>query len=240
MMLESYTGVYGKVSAQWTDANKEVLSKTFESINNHFARMLSYSVNVTDESFASYTASIYHQKYSGYFKRNRESFHSYLGSVHTIQNKDCRIAVDSEKRMIMISDPVDYLTQVMPVESYTALLKICTKVLESHSENGTTYRLEFNSKNPVAAYEITIKDSLPEKIVVYYAKSIKAPNENAPDKPKLEVYFSNWVINTTQSKEDFDLEKYIEKKGNNYVLKPPYSVKYKLLDERVLTRNEKK
>lgn len=240
LILTSFVAIDVRGQQQWSDVNKDVLSKTLADVNNHFARMLNYKVSITDESFTSYTATEYHEKYSGYFKRNGESFHSNLGGINTLQNKDYRVAIDSAKRMVMISDPVDYLDKVLPTGNYTELLKSCTKTLAYHSGNVDAYRLEFAAGSPIAAYEITLKDSLPQKIVIYYSRSVKAAHEKDIDKPKLEVYYSNWVTGITLSKEEFSAEKYISKQGNNYVLTPPYSVKYKLLDERVLTRTDKK
>ncbi|HWY97770.1 MAG TPA: hypothetical protein VNY36_01685 [Bacteroidia bacterium] len=241
MLLMSFVSVYGRGPQQWLDISKDSLSATMEALNSHFAHMHNYSVKVTDESFASYTASTFHQKFSGYFKRDGESFHSYLGDVNTIQNKDYRISVDSVKKIIMISDPVDYLNQILTASDYSALLKVCTKVKISHTGDQSSYRLEFASGYPMIAYEITLKDSLPEKIVIYYSKAVKGANENISAKPRMEIYFNNWVTNAKVPKSEFNAEKYLSKQGNKFILNPPYSAaKYKLLDERVLTRKNKK
>jgi hypothetical protein len=241
MMFSSVVSVYAKGPQQWSDISKDILSKELGAMNERFSRMLNYTVNVTDESFATYTASIYHEKFSGYFKRDRENFHSYLGSVHTIQNNECRVAVDSIKKMILISDPVDYLDQVLKASDYISLLKVCSKMRVSHADNKTTYRLDFVSGYPMAAYELTInKDSLPEKIIIYYNKEVKGTNENVSAKPRMEIYFENWATKPVTSKSDFSIDKYLIKQGDKYALKPAYSAQYKLLDERVLTRNNKK
>lgn len=225
---------------KWEVISKDEISMKLESVNNCFIHMHNYSVNVTDESFASYTASVYHERYTGYYKRGTGVFHSCLGSLQTIQNKEFRIAVDSVRRTVMIADPSDYFDKEISGKDYSALLKVCNKTMVSRSGNVSVYRLEFDKGYPLTAYELTLKDSLPQKIVMYYSKTVKGANENNLDKPRMEIYFDNWVLNTASNKEEFNADRYVYKQGDKYFLKPPYSSRYKLLDERVLTRKDTK
>jgi len=228
-------------SLQWKEIKKETMSTILEQMNNRFLKMHYYKVNITDASYADYTTAAYHERSAGYFIRMGDKFHSYTLGVHTLQDKQCRIIVDSVKKSVMISDPMDYFEKSLTSGDYDELLKICQKVLISHNEKQISYRMEFTKGAPYTAYQITLKDSLPEKIVMYYSQAVQGKGEKVKSAPRMEISFNNWQTNTTALWDAVQIKNYVDLdvKENKYVLKAPYAKKYTLFDGRVLTKTKK-
>jgi hypothetical protein len=226
---------------QWTEAKKEDMSKILEALNNHFLKMHYYSMNITDASYADYTTLVYHEKSAGYFIRQADHFHSFILGVHTLQDKYCRLIVDSSQKKMMISDPMDYFDQSLNFSDYNELFKLCSKIQVAHSPNQIAYRMEFAKGSPYSAYQITLKDSLPQKIVMYYSNPVQGSGEKMKAVPRMEITFDNWKTNSAVHQDNWQISKYVDfnKKENKYTLKTPYAGKYTLFDGRVLTKANK-
>jgi len=222
----------------WLVIDKQEMASDMAGLAKRFQHMKRYEVNVTHASFTDYKTDIAHQSFKGYFKRNNEEFHNFLLGVQTIQTAKCKVVIDSERKVIAVADPISSLDSIMPVSDYTTTYKLCSSIKRSVIANRIYYRMEFKENYSVSAIELTVKDSLPEKIVMYYSKAVKQGGSST--KPRLEISFSNWNTKFSGDKEFFDIQKYLDNKGNQYFLKTPYAAKFKLLDERVLTRNAKK
>jgi hypothetical protein len=116
-------------------------------------------------------------------------------------------------------------------------MKVCSKIKVAHAGNETFYRLEFKEAYPLSVYTMTIKDSMLEKIVMYYRKPVTANNKSG--KPRMEITFTKWKTSVDDIQGAFNIDNYVFKKGDEYYLTASYKGKYKLLDERVKTRNVK-
>lgn len=222
----------------WVPIDKETLSKKLEEVNAQFKNMQSYSLNVTHASFEDYTTVIPYERMQGYFKKDKQRYHSFLLGIHTIQNTECKVVIDSARSTISVSDPSSAFENTLTSNDYSTLLKLCSGLKKAEEGKQMLYRLEFPKENTVGMYEFNIgQGSLLNRMAIYYNKEIKRENGTVT-KPRMEIKFSEWKTAPVFSGDDFNQAKYVIKKGNTYVLSASYAGTYKLLDQRVVTKNK--
>ncbi|MGP8217334.1 MAG: hypothetical protein ACLQQ4_17330 [Bacteroidia bacterium] len=232
------TPVFAGNEMHWSPIDKTIMSADLAAMNQHFQRMRVYQVIMTDASFENYTTSTYHQKATGYYKRDEDKFHAFMMGVRSIQDGECRITIDSAKKIIIVADPTKSMDNNYTLSDFQALLAICTKLLKAKVGNRTYYHLEFQKDYELSSYDLTLKDSLPEKAVMYYSKKIKQGGKE--EQPRVEINYDKWIMDVSDKATAFSTEKYVEMRGGNYFLTPFYSKAFKLLDQRVLTKPNKK
>jgi hypothetical protein len=226
-------------SFDWDIINKETMARKFDEMNKQFKSMQVYSISVAHTSFEDYIGTIPHEKSTGYFKKEKINYHSFLLGIHTIQNSRCKVVVDSTREIIVVADPDHSFENTLTQADYTALLSVCNSIKKSQIGKETQYRLEFAKENPLNAYEFALdQKGLLSKLTVYYNREIKREN-NTVTKPRMEITLSDWKKNINYNKEEFDESKYVFKKEGQYFLQSPYAGKYKLLDQRVVTKEKK-
>jgi hypothetical protein len=222
---------------QWVSVDRKELSQTLEALNRIIAKIEYGGATITTASYDDYISTTYHQRTEGYFKRSGNEYYSYMLGTRTIQDNDQRIVIDSSKKVICIADPTISMNNVVDAGSYASMLKACSSIQKAQWEGYTYYKMVFPPGQRMTSYEFSIKDSLLQRIVIYYDIEVK---KGSKIKPRMEVEFSNWKTGTKYSADVFSIGKYVSKKGDDFYLKEPYAGKYKLLDERVLSKATKK
>ncbi|HXP49518.1 MAG TPA: hypothetical protein VN922_06185, partial [Bacteroidia bacterium] len=177
--------VFAGNDIHWSVIDKDVMSADLVAINQHYQRMHIYETVITNASYENYTTSEAHQKSSGYFKREYSQFHSYMLGVHTIQSKTCRLVIDSAKKIMIVADPTNSLDNNFTLSDFEALLKVCTKLQKAKMGNYIYYHMEFQKDYRYTAYDMTLKDSVPEKIVMYYSRKVTKGDKTG--QPRMEV-----------------------------------------------------
>jgi hypothetical protein len=232
------TPVFAGANIHWLTIEKNVMAADLLAMSQYFQRMHTYQLEMTDASFENYTTDVYHQKATGYYKRNGYEFHSFMMGVHTIQDNVCRLTIDSAKKLMIVADPTKSMDNKLALSDYEFLLKIATKLQKAKVGDYLYYHMEFEKDYQFTAYDITLKDSLPVKAVMYYSKKVKQGDKL--QQPRVEMNYDKWLLNVVDKETAFSISKYVEKKGGEYFLTPAYAGKYKLLDQRVLTKTNKK
>jgi len=222
---------------QWRETDKHTMSVNLNSIAKYLQNKQQYQVYMTDASFENYTTPVAHEKSSGYVKKEGQKFHNYMMGIHTIQNSKCRLVFDSTKKILIVSDPLKAINDIISDTAFNRYLKVCNKMKLARSGGIIYIKLEFNSTYPLSEMTMTIKDSLVEKIVMYYQHEVKSNNKSA--KPRVEITFEKWKMSVENIEEAFNLDTYVYKKGDTYYLKPPYTGTCKLLDQRIRTKTGK-
>ena len=241
ILILNYLVVFSAVAGgavKWSEIDRNAMSTDMMALGKLFQQMRHYKVDIMQSSYEDYTSEVYHERTKGYFERSNEDYHDYTLGIHTIQSNGCRTVIDSAKRILIIGDPTSTIDSMMPESNYKVMLKLCTSIKKAQNGNFTYYRMEFKEGYVLSAYEFTMEDKLPSKIVMYYSKKVK--KGGALTKPRMEIIFSNWKMNPQETEGEYDIQKYLIKSGNSYALKAPYAGKFKLLDQRVKTRNDKK
>ena len=216
--------------------SKEEMGKVFEQTNAWFKTTPNYSLTVTHASFENYTTEIPYEKSTGYFKKQGENYHSFLLNIHTIQNKEYKIVIDSVDKLMLVANPDHQQWQTYTQEDYSVLLKTCTALRKSINGRYTFYKMELPDNSPIGAYEFLIDEQhRGREIRWYYNKEVKK-DESDPSsavKPRMNISFSAY-----KEEENFDYTQtfsesaYFEKKGDKLIPTEKYS-KYKLLDQRI-------
>ncbi len=225
-------------SFTWDVIDKQMMTQKLEEIKKQLKDVQNYSITVSHASFEDYTTNVPHEKTAGFFRRSKNNYHSFLVGVTTIQNANCKLVVDSAHGVIAIADPDRSLENTLTHADYDTYLSVCTAIKMMTIGKESQYRLEFSKENPLNAYEFSIGDKgFFSKITIFYNREIKKEN-NSVTKPRMEITFSNWKKNISFSKDEFDETKYVFKKGDQYFLNTLYAGKYKLLDQRVMTKQK--
>lgn len=222
----------------WDVISKETMAQQFDEMNRQFKSMEVYSIAVTHASFENYTDKIPHEKSTGYFKKEKNNYHSFFLGIHTIQNSRCKVVVDSAHEIIIVADPDHSFANTLTQTDYSSLLSSCALIKKMQSNKETHYRFEFEKENPLNAYEFYFgQNELLSGITIYYNREIKTEN-NSITKPRMEISFRNWRKNIVYSQQEFDESRFIFKKECQYFLQPSFAGKYKLLDQRLITKEK--
>ena len=224
----------GLAKAQSTPISKEETGKVFEKTNTWFRETPVYSLDVVHASFENYTTSSPADKAVGYFKKDGKNYHSFLLGIHTIQNKDYKIVIDTAEKIIAVANPDQLNWLKYTQDDYKVFLKNCTAIRTSKTGRYAFYRVELPENNPVAAYEFLIDEKgLAREISWYYNKEVKKDENSPAAKPRMRISFSGYNEEPSFSySETFSEEPYFEKKNDKLVVTEKYQ-HFKLLDQRI-------
>lgn len=219
---------------QWQNAKKEEVAKVFGDMSRWYSATATYSVTVTHSSYRDYTAQTPADISKGYFKKDKENYHSFLLGIHTVQNKRYKVVVDTINEVIMISDPDKAMQSVFTQVDYEASLGLCAAVKEGAVENGKAYRVEFKESFPFTAYEVRMDNGgMMREMTLFYNRELPLnPDDKNSKKVKPRVSISLSAHNKSASfsyAEEFDESKYFIKKDNRYYPTDRYR-KCKIMD----------
>jgi hypothetical protein len=221
---------------QSVSISKEEMGKVFEKTNTWFRATPAYSMNVTHASFENYTIQVPVEKASGYFKKNGNNYHSFLLGIHTIQNSQYKIVIDTAQKVIVVANPDQLAWLTYTQEDYKVLLKNATATRMSKTGRYTFYRVELPANNPIGAYEFLIDEKgLAREINWYYNDEVKKDENDASSavKPRMSISFSGYEENPSLNfTEMFSETPYFSKKDNKLIVAEKYT-KFKLLDQRI-------
>ena len=212
------------------------MAKVFEKMNTWFRNTPSYSLTVTHASYENYTIEVPVEKTIGYFKKEKENYHSFLIGIHTVQNSKYKFVIDTSEKVILVANPDQLAWTSYTPDDYVELLKNCSSIKMSSVGTDKLYRISLPSNYPIAAYEFLVNaDGLPKEIVWYYNQEIKKDenDEKSKVKPRVSIRFSDYkTTNTFNYKDEFSDELYFV--NQNKVLTTTGRYKdFKLSDQRV-------
>lgn len=228
-------------SPSWESVSKEQMAKVFEQINSWFKTTSNYSVTVTHASYENYTTKVPFEKSIGYFKKENECYHSFLLGIHTIQNANSKIVIDTSNQSMMVVNIDNSIWASYTMDDYKYTLKACKSIEVMKINDDRKYKLEYADGYPLERYEFLIAtDGTLKEVVWYYSKKVpkNVDDENSEKvKPRLSITFSGYKKNAVGSvKQECAESKYIIKKGNKMFPSDKYK-NYSLSDQR-LTFNQ--
>jgi len=230
--------LFSTVQAQKAEnVDKATMAKVFEQMNNWFKNTPSYSMTVTHASYENYTTTVPADKAVGYFKKDKNNYHSFLIGIHTIQNGTYKIVIDTAEKMMIVANPDQLVWNSYTTDDYVLLLKSCAAIKVSSTGHDKKYRLEMK-EGPLAYYEVVIDESgLLKEINSYYAKAIKKneDDKNSPKvKPRVSIVFSGYKKNPIfDYKKEFDESNYFIKKEKRLIATGSFK-NFKLNDQRYI------
>lgn len=222
----------------WVIVSKDEMAKTFEKMSNSIKYVQTYSMVVTHASYENYKTNVPFERYVGYFKKDKNNYHSFLLGIHTIQNSKYRISVDSTAKIMMVANnDNNSIWDNYGLQDYKDILSICSTIKMINVGTDKLYRLEFKEPNPLTAHEFVMSaEGILKKITWYYAKEVQKDPEDknsAKGKPRLEITFSEYKKNSSIPKNEFDENIYFTRNDKRLVLTDRYK-QYELSDQRLI------
>ncbi|MBK8705986.1 MAG: hypothetical protein IPN33_22145 [Saprospiraceae bacterium] len=208
----------GQVAA-WEDISKDNMAKVFEQMSNWFKNTTNYTVTVTHASYENHSTTVPFEKSTGYFKKEKENYHSFLLGIHTLQNLNYRIVLDTVNKVMMVANVNKSIWSTYTIEDYKYILKTCAGIQKTNSNLDKRYRITYPEGYPLERYEFLMaNDGSLKEVVMYYSKKVaKDPNDENSEKvkPRLSITFSTYKkVQPGASGNEFDEKKYFVQKGN--------------------------
>lgn len=224
----------------WKNITREEFEKVKSLLENFYSKNTTLSMTVTHASYKNYTTEIPHEQVAGYFRMNKNNYHSFLMGVEAIQNEKFKISVDSSQKLILVANPDNLgkeggIKEMMKF-NYELSRSQITAYKIAEVKGGKIHRVEFTQKLPYTAYEMDIsEEGLLRKLVIYYRNEYPSDieDEQSPKtKPRLSITFSEVSKVPVFSKDEFDHNKYITISDKKILPSTQFSG-YKVADLRV-------
>ncbi len=221
---------------QMTIVPRVDMAKIFEKMNAWFRNTSSYSLTITHASYENYTTEVPVEKSVGYFKKEKESYHSFLIGIHTIQNDKYKFVIDTSEKIMLVANPDQLVWTGYTPDDYNVLLQNCISIQMSSVGTDKLYRINLPANSAIAKYEFWVNaDGLPKEIIWYYNQEIQKDenDEKSKVKPRVSIRFSDYkTTNSFSYKNEFSEDDYFV--NQNSVLKPVGKYKsFKLNDQRL-------
>ena len=222
----------------WEDVPKEGMAKVFEQMSDWFKNTTNYTVTVTHASYETHTTTQSFEKSVGYFKKEKDNYHSFLLDIHSIQNARYKIVLDTANKMMMVSNIDKSIWNAYTLEDYKYILKTCKgcKIMRINADK--KYQIEYNEGHPLERYEfIVASDGSLKEVIMYYSKKVPkdADNPNSEKvKPRLAIVFSAFKkLQPNTNDTEFDETQYFIKKGKKLIPTGKYK-NFTLSDQRLI------
>jgi hypothetical protein len=219
----------------WKNISADEAVKVYTDLNKLYSNTSSYSVHVTYASYENYTTGTIYEASTGYFNKYGNNYHSFLLGIHTIQNTNYKIVVDSSRRTIAVVNPDKAFENGFTMIDYKEILKNCSSIKMANDGNDNHYRIEFKNTNNINAYEYTISSAgWIKELTLFYNKNYTDEDGKEKNiKPRLQMTFTDYKENITEGKNELDESKYFTKQGYKIILIGNYK-DYHLSDQRVI------
>ena len=224
----------------WSSISKDEMAKIFEKMSNSLKNTQSYSMVVTHSSYENYKTNTPFEQSKGYFKKDKNNYHSFLLGIHTIQNTKYKMSVDTSAKVIMVAkNENNSIFDTYQLQDYKDLIDVCSSIKTMDIGTDKQYRLEFKDGYSLSSQEFTVSpDGILKQITLYYAKAVQLDPEDknsAKVKPRLSISFSEYKKNAAFNyKNEFDESAYFYKSGEKLMLTEKYK-HYELSDQRLPT-----
>ncbi|MFI5140714.1 MAG: hypothetical protein ACHQII_00030 [Bacteroidia bacterium] len=221
----------------FVDIDKTDAIKLVQQVNNWFHTTPSYSFTVTHATFAGHQATVPYEQKTGYFKKFTNGFHSDVMGLHSIQNANFLISIDSAKKIIAVNNSTRIFAGKMnSMDDYIKAFDKCKTIKMAQTAKSKILRMEFEKKSAIAAYEFTIgKDGLLSAITIFYSREVKSKTGQMV-KPKLSIVFEKYHTGVSPAPRESNESMYFALNNNRIELNESYKG-FKLLDQRI--KNEK-
>lgn len=225
------------VDAGWENITRAGFEQAMNNVGTFFNQHTTYSVEVVHTSYKGWNAKNAFDKMRGYFKRDGDKYSSKILGIHTIQNKDMRVVIDSMNRTLIVTDPVKFKTSDIMNLQYNEAARFVTAYKERNTSVGKLYRVEFNDTLlRYAAYEVELTKNNEVRDIVIYLRDEYPEDMNYPNSPKVHpkvrIDFIDFDTKPAFSSDDFDVAEYVALVGKKLSITNPEYKDYRLIDNR--------
>lgn len=204
-----------------------------EKINAVYKNTKQYEMQVEYILYENYTTTAPYKKENALMKRNGAVRYMKIGEMESISTQEYTLIANHEDKAISLlpktnkKDISDRDVQI----NLDSLRTVCTKyTFKKENAKTGTYTFELNEYSEY--YKVVISFNLStffiSKMVLYLGEQdITEDEQQKIAVPRMEIIYSPPSTKLTNGTNDFSYEKFLNKKGKKYSLKPAYK-EYKL------------
>ena len=235
LVFAANTFCFAQNKPEWKDIDKGQAKKIIANFKEWAIKHPTYKVDTHFSSYKDHTTSLPSDESVGYIKKNGDNLNSLSVGIYSIQNANCRLAVDTTHKLILISEPKKALKTVADIDT-AQIMRSVKRFLSYTSDNGIALRIEYKPNPNIGAIEVhTTKEGEIKKLVWYYSGKVPGVDDNDKDYtlPRVEVVFSNYKLNVSfDYKKEFDEKNYFTMVGKAFVPTSKFK-NYKIDDTRI-------
>lgn len=230
LVLISYS-----INAQtWNVISKLEARTILDQVADWYSEHQNFSVPVSHASFANYSTAIPHEHFDGNIVCKGIMYHSKELGMETIQNQDYNIVIDTESKLIVVSNPKDPLMSVVQNVDTLSLHSVTQCSLKKIGTK-KTLRFDFHSGHKLEREEILIDDDDKVLEMTFYFSSDdgdRSNNSGIKEKPKVVVSYGAYDLSPHIDPAEFSEKPYVTFSEDKLTLTTQYS-DYHLIDARL-------
>jgi hypothetical protein len=210
--------------------NIDMAAEKFSAVKNKYQTIGNYSMDVTHIYYASPDNNKPQSQYAGKYAQSPPKFYSNLFGIKTIQNEKYRVSIDSNNKMVVISQADTTFGDIQNADYYK-FLKSCTNVDYIQKGKHVVIYMTFPKVDlfPYKIIRVYVGPmDLIEKVqIIYNPDPVKSPTQRS-EPYEVEITYSNFKF-TEPNKDMFSISSFFTQTGNTYTLSNEYK-KYKLIN----------
>lgn len=214
---------------------------SYKNVCNWFINNTNYSFDIKYTSFKNHSSSEIIENSNGYYKRSGNKYVTQAVGIKTIQNEKLRMIVDTNDKVIAISNPSTLAPNIQSSEDLNKLLENVKSLKKKINGKTSVFRIDFKKNELYEAYEFAVNEKgLLEKLVYYYSEQTEKDYGDGEEqkpvvvkiKPRLEIVFFNYQIPANINESEFSDKSVVLAANSKITLLNKYKV-YQLKDYRL-------
>lgn len=218
---------------EWKTIDTNMLIKDFQSVLHNYENMKTYSMQLTYISYKDSVTQEVSDRSVGFYKKDKQHYHSYIMENRTIQNDQYKFVVDEYNKMIIVSKPDSIASSGLGIGTANLNTSAIAFVKKTIINGENRYRIEYENGLDITAIEYIIsKEGLIKEISMFYNRSIIGEKGNVEViNPRVVMTFTSVSKKFTPDKQEFDHLKYFTEKDNKLYPASEFS-NYEIYDYR--------
>ncbi len=205
------------------------INHDLEKINALFLHAPQFSMKVEYILYEDHSTSKVYKKETADIKRNKEERYMQIGELENISTATYNLMVDHESKVITLLPPVKTFPVNVTVVNIDSLKGVCEKYyFKKQDQQYGAYWFELNeySEYEKVMLNFNLETYLINKIVLFIREEDISEDESAEKvaSPRMEIIYKEFNKGLKkQEMADFSLDKFLKKKGNNFILNEAYA-----------------
>ncbi len=231
--------LFAQTNEKWMPVSKEETRKMFQNMSNAYFSTPSFSMQVNQTSYVGHSSEVPHDKSTGKFLKNNNTYTSLLLGIRTIQNEKLKVVIDSADKLIAVSNSDRAFKSVPLTEDLDQSLFFVLDIKKMTANDLVYYSLRFKENFTYTKIDfILTPDFFMKEMVMYFDEDLPVNADDAEHSPKSKLKYKvsysgikkNIALNTAQFSENRYLT--YNSKQKTYALKEEYK-NYTLQDLRI-------
>ena len=216
----------------WKSINISEFKEEMNQIKMKIASINKFQVETEYLSYENGEKEIVHDRFNGYVKKDGIKLHNYNLGIHSIQNEDMKVVVDSSNELIALVQRDTSSFQIISAELKDVIYEKALSIKKRVVGDDVFYQMKYDKEFDITEYTIQFNKSGQVKMIdLTYSETTKN-NANLDVNIRVRILFTHWNLNPQFSKNDFSYKDYIVKNENKYYLTELYR-DFELMDQRI-------